>query len=430
MIPIRQTLGQGIDLTIVRDDRFKQNSLSVNFLSNFDPICSSAAYLVPAVMQRGTSTYPTMAAISRRLDYLYAANIGGQHIRFGNTRVQKINCSWLDDSFVPGQENISAQVMEFFAEYVFSPLLKEGTFSSEYVESEKSNLVDAVLAEINDKQTYAYHRTQRELGRGTVLAHAEHGTIEQIKGVTARDVYAQYREMIDTHAVQVFYIGRGETDEIVDMVKNMLAPLFESKTRQIFVPCLREVMPSPVESLHVVEEEQVMSGAVLNLGLHCPVVMNSEDYAKFILFNEILSGSPTARLFMNVREKHSLCYYCYAVVEPMLGMMIISSGIEASKREFAERAILAEIADIAAGNVTDEELKNAVLSLKNGLVTMTDSMRMMEWALLRRFVAGLEPVSLDESMKRIEAVTVADIADMAKRMQHDMTYFLRGGEDE
>ena len=66
----------------------------------------------------------------------------------------------------------------------------------------------------------------------------------------------------------------------------------------------------------------------------------------------VLGGSATSRLFRNVREKQSLCYYCGSAAQRSTGVMMIDSGVEPGKEQQAEAAILAELEGLKNGPIT------------------------------------------------------------------------------
>ena len=76
---------------------------------------------------------------------------------------------------------------------------------------------------------------------------------------------------------------------------------------------------------------------------------------------------------MNVREKLSLCYYCWAMPDAQKGVMFVSSGIENEKKQVAEDEILNQLRNTAEGDITDEEFDAAKKSLVNAYKEIYDA---------------------------------------------------------
>ena len=55
------------------------------------------------------------------------------------------------------------------------------------------------------------------------------------------------------------------------------------------------------------------------------------------LMAALFGGTPNSKLFLNVREKLSLCYYCSASYNSMKGIMLVQSGVEVKRIWSARR---------------------------------------------------------------------------------------------
>ena len=163
------------------------------------------------------------------------------------------------------------------------------------------------------------------------------------------------------------------------------------------------------------------------LGFRTGYKYQENEYHLLQLFNEVYGGSPTAKLFLNVREKMSLCYYCRSIINQKNGIMIVSSGIEAKNKEIAKKAIIDQLDAIKNGDITEEELDNAKKSIKNGFLSVYDSAESLEaWA----FYRGLCGISTtpDKEIAKIEKTSAKDVQNIAKRITLDTVYFLTGEE--
>ena len=98
----------------------------------------------------------------------------------------------------------------------------------------------------------------------------------------------------------------------------------------------------------------------------------------FQLVNAVLGGTVSSKLFLNVREKMSLCYYCSSAFSWASGALFIDSGVEPDNMDRAEEAIQAQLDAICQGDVTEEELSHAKLAMRNSLRSVADSLPAVE----------------------------------------------------
>ena len=127
----------------------------------------------------------------------------------------------------------------------------------------------------------------------------------------------------------------------------------------------------PREVRHV-EEVQPLSQSKLSMAYR--IDCTPEDAMLFRLMAAVLGGVPSSKLFQNVREKMSLCYYCSAGLSLNSRTLFVESGVETENLEKAEREIGKQLEALQNGDLTEEELLSAKLALRNSLHAVEDSL--------------------------------------------------------
>ena len=140
-------------------------------------------------------------------------------------------------------------------------------------------------------------------------------------------------------------------------------------------------------------------------------------------------GSAGSKLFANVREKMSLCYYASSSVDVLKGIMTVSSGIDFDKYEPARDEILAQLESMRRGEITPEELEGAKKDVASTLRAVTDDPFSLENFYLRQTVQGLDASPMDLAAL-VETVTADQVAEIARGVELDAVYFLKGGSEE
>ena len=129
-----------------------------------------------------------------------------------------------------------------------------------------------------------------------------------------------------------------------------------------------------------------------------------EDYPALVMCNAVFGATPLSKLFLNVREKRSLCYYASSNLEKMKGLLLVSSGIEFGQYQQARDEILAQLEAVRRGEIEDWELEGAPAHPhRRAPVTLDDQSRLEEFW-LGQTAAGLD-TGIEELVEGLKAVT-------------------------
>ena len=153
----RKQLADGVYLTCLPARKFKTSLLSAQFVTPLRKETAAGCALLPAVLRRGTVTYPDMGSLAARLDRLYGARIDYTVRKKGENQCVGFVASFIDDSFTPGGEKLLEPVADLLGELICDPVTRHGRFVPAYFESEKTNLIDAIRSLINARASTPYH---------------------------------------------------------------------------------------------------------------------------------------------------------------------------------------------------------------------------------------------------------------------------------
>ena len=409
----------GVTLRCCRDDRFKQGCFSLQFLR---PMCREEAALnalLPAVLLRGTKSAPDMRAITLRLDDLYGASVGAMVRRIGDIQCTGLSCGFIDDRFTLEGDTIFAPMMTFLEEILLDPVAENGAFYEPYVQTEKQNLIWAIEAQRNDKRSYATGQMLKAMCKDDSYGIPRLGYIEDVEAITAQSLFAHYRKILTTSPVHVFYVGSADPELVADSLKPMLSKLAKNPidlpAQTGFTPC------------GFTETEEVLDVAQgkLCMGYATPMDLRHPGYAAIQVCNTILGAGMTSKLFMQIREKMSLCYDIGSGFHGSKGILLVSAGIEFEKKDLVQQEITRQLQEICNGNVTEEEMTAAKEALLSNLRTTHDSPGAIEGYYASAAVSGIG-MTPEVFMEKIQAVTLADVQEAAKTLELCTVYFLRG----
>lgn len=423
----RTLLADGVALNYMKTDLFKASVFVADLLVPLSPETSPYYSLLPQVLERGSDAYPTQADLSRALEELYASSLSYRVFKRGDWLAVEFCLDMLDGAFAFDEPELFSKCMAIFKEYLTRPLgyAENGILWEEYVQSEKKNFKDLIRSADNNRTKYALKSCIKHMFEGEPFGTVVKGTPEFADTITSFDLTRAFEDLISHSRIECFYVG-GEAEERV-----------MSETREIFIQNHRsniEEIPLTVHSApdfpRCFEEDSESLQGKLIMGFSHGSGLWEEEYRPVPMMLEILSGSPTSKLFMNVREKLSLCYYCSASSLGMKGVFVVSSGIENKNRAVAREAILRQLEDIREGKITPEEWDSAKNSLQTALEASYDSpLSLCGWYLTR--VLLNESYSPLDYMNSILSVTLGEVQEAAKRTVLDTEFFLRGvGREE
>jgi predicted Zn-dependent peptidase len=172
-----------------------------------------------------------------------------------------------------------------------------------------------------------------------------------------------------------------------------------------------------------------LSQAKLVLGMRTGEIKTQRQTRAARVFAALYGGTPFSKLFLNVREKLSLCYYCAARFDSATKLLYVDCGIEPANKEKAQAEILAQLKAIREGAFTDEELHETKLLMYNSLRSTRDSLSSIETWYLTRILRGQEE-SPEEDLAAIAEITREEVMEAAAKVTLDTVYFLTGEEEE
>lgn len=415
---IRKEICEGVAFNSITDNRFKMGRISATLIVPLERKTASANALLSCVLTRSCKEYPDFTALSRKLGSLYGAALYPSVQRYGDFQAVTISIAGIEDKFTLDNTSISSELTELLCSIIFEPNIIDGHFNEEDVEQERRQLIETIDAEFNDKRLYAINRCIEVMCRDELFSIGRYGSREDVAALTNEDIYNAWRNLLDNARVELTMLGNTNPDKAFESFKKY----FENKPR--YQNSTTKIVENAAEIRRVVETEDVAQSKLV-MGYRCAYPKTNEEYVANSLMSAILGGTPTSKLFTNVREKMSLCYYCVSRVDSNKGIMLIDSGVETGNIEKAEKAITEQLNSMIRGNITDEELNSAKLALKNSYISLLDSLASMQGF----YVGGLlrnMPLTPQQAAELVDKITKEQVILLAKRITPDTVFSLIG----
>ena len=409
----------GITLRCIRDRRFKQGALSIQFLRQMRREEAALNALLPAVLLRGCQSCPDLKQIIHRLDDLYGASVSAMVRRIGDYQTTGFYCGFMEDRFAMDGDAILAPMVAFAGELLLQPLMEDGGFCREFVESEKRNLISAIESQRSDKRAYAAGKLLEIMCREDSFGIPRLGEATQVEKIDYQNLYAHYEKVLSESLVELFYVGLADLETVAQAVR----PIFGKLPRRVTtLPPQTPFQTCP--GSHETECQEIAQGK-LSLGFVTPITNQDPRFAAMQVANAVFGSGMTSKLFMQVREQMSLCYAIGSSYYGSKGILTVNAGIDTQKESAAREAILAQLVACQTGDVSREELHAAKESMLSSLRSVYDSPSAMEAFFGVAAHSGLNR-SLEEYARQIRAVEVADVMAAAKTVSLHSSFFLKG----
>ncbi len=415
----RRKIADGVYFSSITDKRYKKNLISVAFSTQLSEDTATENVIVPVLLTKCNSKLPTYKAFNNKMSRLYASGIGGTAGRQYDLQTISFGAYYLDDIYALSGEKMTGIMTDILIDCLTSPVTENGVFSEKFVELEKKTVIDNIETAINDKRSYAIERAMKTICKGEPASVCSYGTVEKAKLITPDSAYKAYRRMLETMPCEIICTGCSDFEGVAEK----FAAAFEKAGRHDVENTTIALSPVKTQTEEVTERLTVnQSKLVLGFKSH------SDDDAALVLLQKIFGGTTSSKLFRNVREKMSLCYYCSAARNDLKGIMLVNSGVENENIEKTKEAVIDQLEEIKNGNFTNEDINFAEMAIKNDFKSVADSAgNVSNWYF--DCIRKNDIVTPEEKLGRYLGVSKERIIAAAKSMVLDSVYVLTGNEN-
>ena len=295
--------------------------------------------------------------------------------------------------------------LDLLSDALTCPIFDEATFHTE-LEAQIANLKE----EDDEILDYGFRKLRERFFGEHPFAIASDGRVADLEQLTRLDVVAHFERLVTASNVVLSVSGDFDRANL----QARLQPLLESGiSTEPFTVDRTPAYPGPAEAVNVVETMDREQAVVLQA--YPDVGIKDERYVVGEMLNELFSGM-SSRLFERVREDKGMAYYVGSsrVVGLHSSMFVFYAGTHPSQAAEVIIEIDAEIARVAAGEVTEEELARCRTRLKAArpMGRQTIGARAMHAAINLTYELPLDNDA--EHAEKLDGVDATAMAEFAK----------------
>lgn len=410
-------MDKGVSLQVVKTPRFKTNLVGVFIQRPLTKREATLNTLISMVLNKGSEKYTSYEALNKKLEELYGSVIVADVVKKGDRQVLSIKLQMLNQKYVD-EIDMFEEGLKVLSDVMFHPLTVDGGFKKSIFDQEVSNLEDRIKGRINDKVKYAIDRCIEEMCKDQVFSVYEYGDMDILRSITPQDLMDHYKNIFKDSIIDIYVLGDVEEDRTESLIREHIA--FD---REGLIEIKDEPVIKHVNDIIYKEEKFNVNQGKLSLGFRTNVPYTDRLYEGSVLFSTILGGGPNSKLFKNIREKESLCYYIFSRVEKFMAIMLISCGIEFDKYEKTKKLVLKEVDAVKAGDFTDEDILIAKKAILTSIKSLTDNANSLMDYLFSQRISGNND-GIEVTLNKIDGVKRQDILDAGKSLELEAEYFL------
>ena len=300
---------------------------------------------------------------------------------------------------------------------VLGDMLTSSLIAAEDVEAEREVILDEIAMHDDDPDDVVHNLYAEKAWGGSPLGRPIAGNVDSIRTLTRAQISRYYRTRYRPESMVVAAAGNLDHATVVRLVRRAFGRadfLSEPNTEALAVrrgERMRRSATGQVVSTRPFEQVNLV------LGVNGLVRTDERRYALGVL-NAALGGGTSSRLFQEVREKRGLAYsvYSFASNYADAGMFGIALGCLPAKVGEVLRVVREELRGLAEQGLTSEELERGKGQLRGGLVLGLEDSGARMSRIAKAELLYDELPSIDEVIRRIDAVTLVDVQLLAKEL--------------
>lgn len=412
-------LQEGVELHFIESDKFTTNRIRVRFAAEMSEQTVAGRVLVANLLEMGNQDYPSAQRLRMRLAELYGAHFSTSVSKRGRVHFVDLTISYINPHYLPEQEDITGEIIDFLEACLFKPLKNGSAFKEDVFAVEKNNLLSFLETEVEDNFYHADVEMSKLYYEDEAVQIPRVGRIDLVEQVTAETAFKTYSNMLRLDKIDIFVLGQVDQALVQEKFSSFSFkyrnPKLELEYQQAYSKVTRERV-----------ERKEARQSILELAYHLQVVYNDVNYPALLVFNGLLGAFSHSKLFMNVREKESLAYTIGSQISIFSGMLKIYAGINRQDKLKAIKLIRQQVMALKQGKFSEDDLNLTKNMLVHSATLAQDRQNNLLEQVYNQVTMGQRNVTLEEWIEAVNKVSREDILRVGQLVRLQAVYFMEG----
>lgn len=414
---IKKNLGS-YNLHLIKNTNFKSIMVKVYFREPIKKENITIHNFLTTMLTFSSKKYPTRRELILKTQDLYSCSLSSSDSRLGNYINTSFKLTVLKDEYT--EENNLEKAIEFLSEIIYNPNVTDNKFDEASFNIVMNQGCLALSSIKENPSSYSIIRMLENMDSNSPISYRSFGYLEDLKDINSSNLYTYYKQMIKEDDMDIFVIGDIDFEQI-DLI---IRKYFKQKTfKKVKGNYLIPAKKAPLKK-RIITEENESNQSKLAIGCRTYNLTDYERNYPLTLYNIILGGGADSKLFTEVREKNSLCYYIGSTANKLDNILLIRAGISNTNFKQSIKLIEKQMNEIAKGNFTEEDIENA----KELYQTAIDEIEGSESEIIASYymIELLGVDTIETKAKKMKEVTKKEIIKVAKKVKIDTVYMLEG----
>ncbi len=419
MSDVIYNMGNKADGRFIYSDRFNTTFISFHFYLPLDLDTMAEDALLPFLLSSCSEKYRDFTELNIKLLKLYGAELSCSVSKSGDFLHTRLGINVINPSFAYDNENTVNDAASLLISLIFNPAVSCGSFYKNDLDREKRKTVERIESEINNKRSYARTKLTELMFENEAYGKFIYGNREEVEKISEASLFDAWKRFLQRSYIELNVIGKELPTGLFEQVRTKLSAVDRSGVSNAFIT---KPLQAGVSVKRLTEYMDVTQGKLV-MGFKSELSGSLRKALPLLLFSDVFGGGPYSRLFSNVREKQSLCYYCSAAQRRSKGFVIVDSGVDGTLADRAESAILTELQELKNGNLEDFRIKSSKKAVIDSLLSYNDSSAALDmW--YTRDIGEDDGLTPEGAAALIDAVTKDDIINAARGISLHSVYRL------
>lgn len=405
-------------LHMIKTDKFKTINVKIIFSKKVEKQEITIRNFLSDFLVYASKKYPNYKSFSIALQDLYAMNVFSTSYRIGNAYNTDINATFLNEKYT--EKGMFEKSIEFLSDIIFNPNVDNEQFDSKNFEVIKDGIKSQIESLKENTRKLSLIKMLDNMGHDEVFSYHGFGYIEDLEIITPKNLYEYYQDLIKTSKVDIYILGNIDFEETKKIInKNFKFNTIKMKKEDLIIyhENFRKIPKKIIESLP-------LSQSKLSIGCKIGKINDYDRNYVLPIYSIILGGGSNSKLFSNVREKNSLCYYISASSSKLDNILFITSGITKDNFEKVVKLVKQEIKNMEKGKFNEKDIEDA----KTQYITMLDEFEESPFQIISSYysseVLGNDP--LETRKQKVKNVSYDEVKNFSNNIHIDTIYLLKG----
>ena len=408
-------------INLIKTDRFKSISVRLTFINNFNEDFVINVPILQKLLVTKSKKWNTNVKLVSELEKLYLPNISSSSNMYGNYFLINFSLDFINPKYT--EYKMYEKSFNVFKELILNPLVDEDGFEKKAFEIDKKTIISNIERSSENGVLLAENIYDKNMFKGTTYEYTTFNLLDKIKKVTNKILYKFYNKLLNNSKVVITVLGDFDEDIIVKNINNFMKKI---NTKDNLVDFrLNEIK---TEKVNIIKEKRDFFQSTLLMGYKFYNLTDYERHYVLPIYNMILGSMNNSILFVNVREKNSLCYSVISYIHKMVPALTIECGINSKNYNKTVSVIKESIKLMNDENEISKLFLNAINTINISLNDIYDNVN----RIIDNYVYTLfdNPGTVEEKREKFNNVTPKEIITLNKKMKLNTILFMEGAYEE